>query len=262
MKIIISAIQFEPKVGDLEGNLKKAGILAKQARGEGVKIAVLPEICDVGYDPKQIHKLATSFPNNATEGFANIACENSMILLVGMAEKRGDNFFNTSVLFDSNGKIVAQYDKSHLCPIAPFNEPAIFKPGSEFITKKVEGVTLGLSICYDIRFPEIYRKLMSMGAQVVLHPTAFPKIRTAQFEMYASVRAMENQFFFAAANGCGNPAGIELGGNSIIAGPTGEILARAPTNTEAAITAEIDLSDIEKIRREFPVISQRRPEIY
>lgn len=262
MKITVSAIQFKPRAGDIGFNLKKIRDLAEKAVSEGAGLIVLPEICDIGYDLKLIKELAEGFPNQSTETILELAAKHGVSIVAGLAERRKEGIFNTAVIYNGEGREIAKYDKTHLCAIPPINEPALFCQGSSLVITEVEEVKIGITICFDIRFPEIYRKLALSGAEMIVHPTAFPKSRIEQMEICARARTIENQFFAVAANSCGTVGGIELGGRSMIAGPEGMILAKASDDKEEIITASIDLSLIEKTRKERPVLSRRRPELY
>lgn len=262
MKITTSSVQFNPKIGDVQSNLTKITVLVKKSANAGAKLILLPEICDIGYDLEIIKKTAESFPNASTKKLSEVAKQNDVIIIAGLAERRTEGIFNTAVVFDSDGKIIAKYYKTHLCPIPPLNEPAVFKPGSSLLLTEIGGIKLGVTICYDIRFPEIYRKLASSGAQIIAVPAAFPKMRIDQLEICARARAIENQLFVMTVNFCGISGQIELGGRSMIIGTGGELLAKAGDDEECVITATVDLDDIEKIRKECPVFTQRRPELY
>lgn len=262
MKLNIACIQFNARAGDIAHNLSKIERLVNDVAAHGAKIIVLPEICDIGYEMSEIKRLAEKFPNRSTDLFSKLAQKNKVVITTGLAEKRSDGIYNAAATFDSSGKMVAVYHKTHLCKIPPFDESAELKPGSKIFVKEIEGIRLGFSICYDIRFPEIYRKLADEGAQIVLHPTAFPRLRIDQFEVCARARTIENQFFFASANFCGKVGSVELGGRSMIVAPNGLILKKASETDEEIVTAEVDLSEVERQRREVPVYTCRRPEIY
>lgn len=262
MDMVISAIQFRPKAGDVEYNLARMSEMIGEAASRGARLAVLPEVADIGYHVPDVRRLAEEFPGPSTKRLSGIAAKNEMTIVCGMAERRLDKFFNTAAVFGPDGRLVMQYDKTHLCPLPPFNEPAAFEYGAKIRVAEVAGVKLGVSICYDIRFPEVYRRLMLDGAEVVAHPTAFPTIRIDQIEAYMRVRALENQFFMVSANCWGDVGGVDIGGNSMIVAPTGEILARGAATGDSVLTASIDTDDVADIRETMPVVTQRRPEIY
>lgn len=263
----IAAIQLRPRAGDVAENLQRIGMHVGMAARNGAQWILLPEVCDIGYDLSKIPDLAQTRPNASTEALSALAAERNVVIIAGLAERRGDKIFNTAVVFDATGKLCAQYDKVHLCPIPPINEPAVFTPGDSIHAFEVKGpdgtvVRIGLSICYDIRFPELYRKLADDGAQIIFHPTAFPASRIEQLEVCQRARAIENQLFVVSANCCGFVGEIALGGRSAIVGPDGDIRTQASKTDEGTITAAIDLNDITIAREQRPVFTQRRIGLY
>lgn len=263
----IAAIQLRPRAGDLAENLQRIRMHVDMAARNGAQWILLPEVCDIGYDLGRIPDLAQPFPNAGTEALSELAAKHHVVIIAGLAERRDDRIFNTAVAFDASGKVCAQYDKVHLCPIPPINEPAVFTAGDTIHAFDVAGpdgavVRIGLSICYDIRFPELYRKLADDGAQIIFHPTAFPASRIEQLEVCQRARAIENQFFVVSANGCGFVGDVTLGGRSMIVGPDGDVRTQASRTDEGAITAAIDLNDITVARDQRPVFTQRRPALY
>ncbi len=266
MKVKIAAIQFQPDANDFDKNLRKIISMTEQSLSSGAKIVVLPEICEFGYDMEAMKRHYDGDGKRAPDAISQLAQKYKAIVAAGLAEKRDDGFYNTCTLFGCDGKVLATYDKSHLCVVPPYNEPIFFKYGQKIFAKEVaidgEKIKLGFSICFDIRFPELYRKLAAAGTELVIHPTAFPMMRIEQFEVCARARTIENQFFFASANFCGTSGGVQLGGNSLILAPEGKIAARASRDSEETLFATIDTTDIETSRKERPVYRCLRPEIY
>lgn len=262
MQITVAAIQFHPIEGDRAENLRRLEPFIAQAVAKGARLILLPETFDFGYDLDIIKRLSESFPNHSTATLSAMARQYNIAIIAGLPERRGKDLFNTALVFDTQGKVVAQYDKTHLCPIPPIDESACFTAGGSLVVTDILGIRLGITICYDIRFPEVYRKLALGGAQLIVHPTAFPLSRIEQFEILLRARAIENQLFILSANQCGKGSTLEFGGHSMMVGPSGEVLARAGDNEEMVILAAIDLDEIEQIRREKPVITKRRPELY
>lgn len=235
----MSSVQFTPKLGDIRHNLERlAGFVGKAASADS-KLAVLPEICDIGYDLETIKQLAQTFPNDSSHAISEMAKRHNLIIIAGLAEKRSDGLYNT-----------------------PLNEPKYFNAGSKIPVFEVEGLKIGVAICFDIRFPEIFRKLALEAAEIIALPTAFPLSRVEHLETCTRARSIENQNFMISANICGRISKTEFGGRSMIVSAGGDILAKASDSKEEIITATIDLEDIEKFRKEKPVLSKLRPEIY
>lgn len=262
MKITVSAIQFAPILGDVEKNLATIESLVAKAAKAGSMLVVTPEICDTGYDLSNIDETARPIPNETTDFFGALAIRHKLVIVAGLAERKGNDLLNSAVIFGDDGRIVDTYHKSHLCPVPPFDEPKTFAYGNRLFVTRAAGARIAPLICYDCRFPEAYRKLAVAGAEVIVQPSAFPRSRIEQLEICLRARTIENQFFVVAANFHGKPGKVELGGRSMIIGPDGNILAKASETKDEAITFEVDLDDIEMSRRERPVFTERRPEIY
>jgi predicted amidohydrolase len=172
--------------------------------------------------------------------------------------------FNTSCLFDPRGAIVARYRKVHLFDVdlpgrVAVQESATRAPGAETVTASTELGTLGLSICYDLRFPELYRRLSRAGAEVLLVPSAFTfPTGAAHWEVLLRARAVENQCYVVAADQAGtSPQGFADWGDSMLIDPWGRVLARAGDG-EAVVSAEIDLDYLARVRRELPALAHAR----
>ncbi len=260
--ISVAAVQFCPKPAQVQDNLRCLSGWITQAADQGATLVVLPEVCDIGYEFDAIANLASTFPNESTAFFSDLSRKLHMTIVAGLAERRPDGIYNTAAVFGPNGQIAFQYDKSHLCPYQPLYEPDFFRAGTTIQTVDVAGVRLGVTICYDIRFPEIYRKLALDGAQIILHPSAFPLKRIDQLEVCARARAIENQVFVVTSNLCGRVDQGEYGGRSMGIGPAGEIRGQVSEQDEGVVVMRLDLAEIAAIRRELPVISMRREELY
>jgi predicted amidohydrolase len=179
-----------------------------------------------------------------------------------------DKLANTSVHVDSRGEVRAAYRKLHMFDVEvagrAYRESEIEEPGEEIVTSELDGgVGLGLTICYDLRFPELYRILAVRGARVIAVPSAFTLATTRDhWEVLLRARAIENQAFIVAANQVGaHPGGHRSGGRSMIVDPWGLILAQAP-DREAYVVAELDLERQNQIRAELPSLANRRPAAY
>lgn len=262
MRLIVAAVQTSPVEGEVEENLRDLGGLINKAADNGAGLVVLPEICDIGYNLELIARDARPFPNRSTDFLSAISKKNNIMVVAGLAERKSEGIFNSAVVFGRDGKIVAKYYKTHLCPLLPLNEPVVFKAGSDIFIIDIEGLKIGVTICFDIRFPEVYRRLAGQGAQIIVHPTAFPEMRIDELNICARARAIENQYYIVAANQCGVIGGIKIGGKSKIIGPDGNILAEASNNNEEIIYSEINTDEIINFRKNRPIYTSRRPEIY
>jgi predicted amidohydrolase len=176
--------------------------------------------------------------------------------------------YNTSVFINPEGQIIARYRKIHLFDIVveglpPYKESASVAPGEEIVTAETHFGTVGLTICYDLRFPELYCALSNRGSQIISIPAAFTlHTGLAHWEVLIRARAIENlSYVIAAAQVGSHPFNRECYGNSMIVDPWGTVVARAP-NMESVAVADIDLDYQDKVRKNLPSLTHRRKEIY
>ena len=268
----VAAIQMT-SVNHKETNLKKAGGFISRAAKEGAKIVALPEMFSFSGTLKEKRVNAESIPGPTINRLSRMA-KNLQIYLLGgsILEKPNDKdnglFYNTSVFFNPQGKIIARYRKLHLFDVALPNgssrrESELITPGDEVIQVTTPLTTFGLSICYDLRFPELYRRLAQEGTQVVFIPSAFT-LETGKdhWKTLLRARAIENQFYVIAPDQIGpDLQGQRCWGKSMIVDPWGTILAQAPEK-ETIIYAPIDLSYQQKIRETLPCLSHRRNDLF
>ena len=167
--------------------------------------------------------------------------------------------FNTSYIFGRNGEVVGEYDKTHL--FTPMDEHKFFEYGNKTVTFELDGHKCGIIICYDIRFPELVRKLALEGVEMLFVVSQWPDKRIEHLKILSSARAVENQMFVTVCNSCGKAENTQFGGNSRIIDPWGDVLASADEN-EAVITADCDFGMIEEIRNSINVFNDRKTQIY
>ena len=156
----VAAAQISCALGDIDANLRKIRDFASRAKKSGANLVVFPEMSDTGYSMPVIQKHARPWKNGAVNELQKIARENSITIVAGLSEREGDSIFNSQVLVDSKGELLAKYRKTHLVTAAPLDERVCFSPGNEFVTSKLGDFNVGLSICYDLRFPEMSRALV------------------------------------------------------------------------------------------------------
>jgi predicted amidohydrolase len=251
---------------DLEQNRQTADRLIRRAVRLGATLVVLPEKWQVyGSDTAT----AAESLGGRTLGWAReLAGELQIDLIAGsmveMAEA-DERTFNTSPHFTPDGELRAAYRKLHMFDVEVdgeiYSESSLERPGEDIVLTHVGGgVGLGMSICYDLRFPELFRALSARGAMILTVPAAFTLATTRDhWEVLLRARAIENQCFVIAANQIGtHPDGRRTGGRSMIVDPWGLVLACAP-DREGVIVADLDLEQLATIRRELPALSHRRP---
>jgi deaminated glutathione amidase len=208
-------------------------------------------------------------PGPTTERLAAIARDRTMWVLGGsLIESDGEHRYNTSTLFDRSGELVARYRKIHLFDVElpgqpPFRESATFTAGDQLVTHETDVARLGLSICYDLRFPELYRGLMVLGAEVLLVPAQFQQ-QTGKdhWEVLLRARAIEDQCFVVAPAQWGTFGPVERSrrsyGHSLIVDPWGRILVEAPAEGDGVWFADLDLAELRAIRQDLPALQHRR----
>ena len=155
----ISAAQIACTLGDLEGNLGKMRDFVSRAKNVGSELVVFPEMTDIGYSMPVIQKHATDWTKGAVPNLKKIAKEFSIAIICGVSERADDSIYNSQVMIDTNGEIAAKYRKSHLFALAPIDEHKCFSPGQDLASLAFAEFHFGLSICYDLRFPEFFRAL-------------------------------------------------------------------------------------------------------
>jgi deaminated glutathione amidase len=266
----VAAVQLN-STADPSANLASADRLTRAAAAEGAGLIVLPEKWTAIGSDEQQRDAAETLDGAAIEWARQIASELSLDLVAGSILERlpgQEKLANTSVHIDPRGEVRATYRKLHMFDVEvggrSYRESEIEQPGEEIVTSELaDGVGLGLSICYDLRFPELYRILAVRGARIVAVPAAFTLATTRDhWEVLLRARAIENQAFIVAANQVGpHPGGHRSGGRSMIVDPWGLVLAQAP-DRETFVIAELDLERQLEIRAELPSLANRRPAAY
>jgi deaminated glutathione amidase len=266
----VAAVQLN-STADQVANMAAADRLTRAAAADGAKLIVLPEEWTAMGSQEDLRASAEGLDGAAIEWARAIARELRVDLVAGSVLERvpgQEKLANTSVHVDPRGEIRAVYRKLHMFDVEvggrSYRESELEEPGDEIvISRTADGVELGLSICYDLRFPELYRILAVQGARVVALPAAFTLSTTREhWEVLLRARAIENQTFVIAANQVGeHPARQHSGGRSMIVDPWGVILAQAP-DSPGQIVADLDLAGQQEIRARLPSLANRRPQAY
>jgi predicted amidohydrolase len=254
---------------DRDRNLEAADRLTRAAAQAGAELVVLPEKWPALGTPEDTIAAAEPLDGAVAQWAKGIARELGIDLVAGSFTEQGEpRHSNTSLHVGPDGEVHATYRKIHMFDVEVggrvYKESAHEAPGEEIVTSDTAaGPTLGLTICYDVRFPELYRILAVRGAEVITVPAAFTFATTRDhWEILLRARAIEGQAFVVAANQVGEHApGIRSGGRSMIVDPWGVVLATAP-DTETFVVAELDLERQAEIRRTLPSLANRRPEAY
>src|SRR5256886_16940998 len=259
----IAAAQISCALGDFNANLSKVRDFAVLAKKSGNQLIVFPEMIDTGYSMPVIQKHAKKWSEGAVPELQKIAKEISIGIAAGISDRDGDAIFNAQVFVNARGEIVAKYRKTHLVTAAPLDERICLSPGNEFVTAKIDNFNVGLSICYDLRFPEMARMLVvKHGANVIVNSSAWPIVRAEHLRILAVARAVENQSYFIIANRVGTDDGVTFCGTSAIIDPSGKVLAGASPDREELIHAEISEQVIADVRELVHIFEHRRSELY
>jgi predicted amidohydrolase len=255
---------------DYERNLRVAGSLVRAAAADGAELVVLPEKWTTLGSAEALRRAAQPLTGPALSAAADWARELGIHLVAGSVSESvegREKLFNTSVLIAPDGAMRAAYRKVHMFDVdvggVAYRESEAEEPGSELVVADAGGVGVGLSVCYDLRFPELYRILALRGAHVISVPAAFTEhTGRDHWEILLRARAIENQAFIVAADQIGEaPPHYKSFGRSMIIDPWGVVLAQAP-DTECFVAAELDFAIQDEMRTSLPSLSNRRPEAY
>ncbi|GAA3393654.1 carbon-nitrogen hydrolase family protein [Cryptosporangium minutisporangium] len=251
---------------DRAANLAEARRLLEQAAAAGADFAVLPEFVD--YLGRRRGEPAPEPVDGEFGAFFSAAARDlNLWVLAGSFRERaedGERAYNTSLVFDRAGERVAAYRKIHLYDVeipgrVSYHESKTIAPGGELVVADVEGVPVGLSICYDLRFPELYRALAIAGARVLVVPAAFmAHTGRDHWEVLLRARAIENQCYVVAAGQIGDhEPDRTCYGRSMVIDPWGTVIAQAP-DVPGIVLADLDLDRVESVRAELPSLANRR----
>ena len=264
---------------DRAANLAAAGALVDQAAGAGADLVVLPEYFSVAGTPEVLRAGAEPLDGPTVTWASDVASRHGIHLVAGTIPERArgedGRLSNTSCLLGPDGALVAVYRKIHLFDVSlrgvDFQESVTIAPGADVVTAPLgtgdgtPGPVLGMSICYDLRFPELYRMLALDGATVVVVPAAFTATTgPAHWELLLRARAVEDQVFVIGAGQVGDlPAGMpRCHGHSMIVDPWGVVVAERSEPTPGVVLADIVLDALDDVRRRLPVLANRRPGAY
>jgi len=252
-----ASVQFNIRLGEIEDNLERALAGLREAASRGAQLVVLPEMWSTGYDYRHLAALARQTPA-VLDALGAASREFGLTVVGSLAEPDGDKVCNTAWVIDS-GKVVASYRKLHL--FSTMGEDRFLHAGSDYLVVDTNAGRLGVAICYDLRFPELFRRMALDGAEIFCLPAEWPKPRQEHWRTLLRARAIENQCFVASANCCGVQGKLDFFGMSLLIAPRGEILAEAG-ESDACISATFDFAEMEEYRSQIPCFRDRRPEIY
>jgi deaminated glutathione amidase len=269
-RLRVACVQLNASA-DKPDNLTRMETLVARAAATGADVVVLPEKWNGIGPPDVLRELAEPLENGETFAAMGSWARAHGITLVGgsIAERREgrDKLSNTCAVFDTEGELAAVYRKIHMFDVEVgghvYRESEAEEPGEGPVSCEVEGWNVGLTLCYDIRFPELYRILALEGAELVTVPAAFTLYTGKDhWELLLRARAVENQCYVAAANQWGlHPDGRAAYGRTSIVDPWGVVLAQA-SDEDGVVSAELDRAHMERIRTSLPSLANRQPAAY
>jgi predicted amidohydrolase len=258
-KISISLAQMHIELAQPDANLEQAIGFVKQASANRSDLILFPELWSSGYDLKHADRYV---PVNASvlEVLSGLAVSEKIAIGGSLLEKVSGQFYNTFYLIDQTGQIIAKYRKIHLFRL--MNEDRWLQAGDQPQSANLHWGTAGMAICYDLRFPELFRHYALENANLICLPSEWPSVRINHWKVLLQARAIENQLFVAAVNSVGQTGVETFGGASAIVSPWGDVLAEGDSQSETLLTAEIDFDQVERIRQTIPIFQDRRPDLY
>ncbi|KAF0220810.1 MAG: carbon-nitrogen hydrolase family [Geobacteraceae bacterium] len=252
-----AAVQFNIRMGDIDANVEYVRDALARLAAEGVQLAVLPEMWSCGFAYRELNELAKRTPE-VVEEMGRLSAQYGMVLVGSLPEPDGDKVCNTAYVVD-RGELAGKYRKIHLFSL--MNEDRSFTGGDSRLVADTHLGRVGVFICYDLRFPELARRLAVEGAEILVVPGEWPKPREEHWRTLLKARAIENQMFVVAANCCGVLGKLDFFGSSLIIGPKGELLAEGGYEN-CELTATLDFAVMENWRQQITCFQDRKPACY
>ncbi len=266
-KFKLAVVQLRTEL-NLDKTMEKAEHMIKEAADNGANVVVLPEMFSCPYDKQYFKSFAALGHENTVKHMESWAGENGIILVGGsVPERDGERLYNTCFVFNEKGEQIARHRKIHLfdvdIPGMRFKESNNFEPGDEITVFDTEYGKMGCAVCFDLRFPELFRAMAVRGAEVIIVPAQFNmKTGPAHWEMTLKMRALDNEVFLAGASAARYEGfSYECWGHSAIVSPYGEVLSSCDEK-EQIIYSDIDLNRVEEVRRQLPTFLKLRRDVY
>jgi predicted amidohydrolase len=256
--------QTGPKLGNKQRNLKQIAEQASRARKKNIDLMIFPELHLTGYTMRdEVFHLAESIPGPSTRKIESMAKEHGVHIIFGMPEESEVKgvIHNTAVFVGPKG-LIGRYRKIHLPTHSVFEERRYYRPGQEAPVFKTALGTIGLSICYDLYFPELTRLQALQGAQLIVCISASPGLRRRFFEGFCLSRAMENAVYLAYVNRVGIEEGLQFWGGSRVIAPNGSVLAQCKYDVEEFQICKVDLDEVSRARAFIPTIKDLEPGLF
>ncbi len=264
-RIKLALCQISCKRENKEANLNKIEELTWKAKQQGADLAIFPEMSLTGYVLlDQVYGLAEPIPGTSSQRIEELAKKTGLFVIFGMpelSEKTQATVYNTAVLVGPKG-LIGKYRKMYLPTHSVFEEKRYFRPGYEPGAFQTDLGNIGLTICYDVFFPEVFRLPRLKGAQLIVCISASPAVRKGYFEILTAARALENTAYLAYVNLSGVEDGLQFWGGSRLVSPTGDVIAKAKYDEEDFVLCEVNFGDLRIAETFIPTLRDLRPELF
>lgn len=259
-KLTISLAQMNIVAGDVDKNTRTMTRMVADASRRKSTLIVLPELWSTGYDLKNARQQASELNSGIFQHMSTAATKANSAIVGSVLEKRGLEVSNSAAFFNPSGQMLGVYRKVHLFRL--FDEDQYLQQGMSLLTLDLPWGPTGFAICYDLRFPEIFRKYaIENHCRMIIIPAEWPIQRIEHWRALLIARAIENQCYIVACNTAGESGGVTYGGHSMIIDPWGKIVIEAG-ETPQLVTAEIELDAVDEARKKIPVFEDLRFDIY
>jgi omega-amidase len=259
MELTISLAQMDIALGQPQVNLAKVQELTAEAKRRGSDVVLFPELWSTGYDLENAEQHATRLDEGLFAELTALARENAIYICGSLLSVQDGRYHNTAPLFSPAGKRLGHYSKTHLFRL--MEEDRYLTAGQMAPVFDLPWGKSAIAICYDLRFPELFRRYALAGARIIFLPAEWPYPRLEHWRTLLQARAIENQMFIAACNRVGKSKGESFFGHSAIYDPWGRLVIEAG-DSKALLTASVDTALVEEVRQTIPIFADRRPELY
>ncbi|MEJ2519792.1 MAG: carbon-nitrogen family hydrolase [Desulfuromonadales bacterium] len=256
-KLCAAAVQFNIALGDIDRNLARVEEKLARVATLGAQLAVLPEMWSAGYDYKRLSAHAAATPQ-VVEAVQRWSAEHNLVVVGSLPEQDNDHIYNTAYVID-NGREIGRYRKLHM--FSTMGEDRFLAPGDRLLVVDSSVGRLGIAVCYDLRFPELFRKMALEGAEVICLPAEWPKPRQEHWRTLLRARAIENQLFVVATNCCGVQGRLDFFGMSLLLSARGDVLAEGGEE-DVDLIATFNAQEMHDYRDQIRCFDDRRPEVY
>lgn len=258
-KLTVSLAQMNIVLGEVKRNVAVMERLTAEAARRGSHLVVLPELFTTGYDLERSKDHATTLNSGIFNQLSSIATQNKISIVGSVLEKRGLEVSNSAPFFNPNGRMMGVYRKIHLFGL--MDEDTYLQPGSSPLIIDLPWGRTALAICYDLRFPELFRRYALEDARMVIIPAEWPLVRIEHWRALLRARAIENQCYIIACNSAGQTGDTVFGGHSTVIDPWGKVLIEG-SDEPGLLTIDLEVDRVDEVRAAIPVLDDRRPETY